>query len=152
MTTQETTEVVNPDEANGPKELREALKREQEKSRDFHAKLMKGAYAEAGLNPDSGLGKAIAKEYDGDPTAQALLEYAKTEYGFTPEAAPEHSQTAAIAAGTQVSDAVIAGSSSVTTLSQDEIFKKARAEGDRFTTSRIKAEKLAKLMGRDPNV
>ena len=71
---------------SGPKQLRDALKRSQEENAELREILMQDAWAKVGLDPTQGLGKAIAKEYKGKPTAEALAEYAETEYGQRPSA------------------------------------------------------------------
>ena len=46
--------------------------------------LMEGTFKEVGLDPTEGLGKAIAKEYEGDPNADDLRNYAIEEYSWEP--------------------------------------------------------------------
>lgn len=59
-----------------------------------------------GLDPEQGLGKAIAKEYDGTITQEAIAEYAAEEYGhsYSADATPTpepNVQAEAIAAATE---------------------------------------------------
>jgi len=150
MSDMETTEVHLTDDSAGPKQLRDALKREQEKNAALTAQVMEQIYAEVNLDATKGLGKAIAKEYKGEPTREALLEYAKQEYEWEPPEAPENPVAPAIAAGQSVVDQMNQESTSVMPLSEQELFKKAQAEGDRHTTSRIKADRVAKMLGRQP--
>lgn len=113
---------VDTDTAEGPKGLREALERkeaeleaERIKNTELTSKLMQSAFKEAGLNPLEGLGKAVAKLYDGEPDAAAITQFAKEEYGWTPGTGPSQSNTAdAVAAGQQRVDQALAGATSVT--------------------------------------
>ena len=80
--TTEATEQTEEVEGSGPKQLRDALKREKEKNARLTSIALGNAFKQVGLNPEKGLGKAIAKEYEGDPTAEGVAEYAKTEYDW----------------------------------------------------------------------
>ena len=141
----ETTEVTTTaPEAGGPKELRDALAREKEKAHGYRVQLMVGAYKEIGLNPETGLGKAIAKEYDGEPTAEAIAEYAKTEYGYEVEL-HENPQGAAIQQGQAKVDAVNTQGQSVAPGTESQALAEAQANKDYVTAGRIKAERLERL-------
>lgn len=144
-TSTETVEDSGTDEANGPKQLREALKRSQEREAQFRGQLMERAYTEAGLDPAKGLGKAIAKEYDGEPTTDALLAYAKEEYGHEPTVKPENDLQPEITKGQKVVDDVQTISSSQESSTDKERLKKAEAEGDLAVAGDIKAKQLRKL-------
>lgn len=150
-----TTENTNPepvadpvDEADGPKQLREALKHEKAKNRQLTTKLMDRAYQEAKLDPTTGLGKAIAKEYDGDPDAESLLAFAKEEYGYEPTADdpnPEATQRREQQAVVDNVEAQTVPSTNVP-LTDSEALREASASGDLVTAGNIKAAKLRKLM------
>ncbi len=77
-------------------ELREALKVEKAKTAEYRGELMSTRLEAIGLSHTEGLGKAIAKEYDGDMTVEAVSAYAETEYNHqgTVEAAPPEVVTA----------------------------------------------------------
>lgn len=74
----------------GPKELREAYDRMKRENAALRGQVMGTHLSNIGLDPEVGLGKAIAKEYSGELTVEALAEYARTEYGHegTVQAAP----------------------------------------------------------------
>ena len=149
-TTMETTEAPANDDLDadvtdlrgGPKELREALKRANEDRDKYKAQAMTTAYAEVGLDPDKGLGKAIAEMYDGEPTAEALAEFA-AEYGHE---APEVENPAqpAIDAGNQRLDDAHQASQSDEPKTQHEQAREAAAGGDLRTAGNIKADLLRK--------
>lgn len=139
---EETTQVVE----QGPKELRDALKRTQAENKELRETLMAGAWEKVGLNPDEGLGKAIAKEYKGKPTAEALAQYAAEEYGHNVPDAPENEKQPAIDNGTQLQERVQSESKPVVPNAPEEIRRKAESERDWDTAGRIKADKLAKMM------
>ncbi len=63
-----------------PAELRAALKREQEQGDIMRQELMGLRLNAIGLTVDAGLGKAIAKEYDGALDLDAVTAYALSEY------------------------------------------------------------------------
>lgn len=149
-TTDAPEEVVT--EASGPKQLREALKRSQEEASGYRTQLMTSAYQDVGLNPETGLGKAIAKEYDGEPTAEALATYAKAEYGHVSEVAPENEKSAQIIAGQTVLDKVDAVSIHTTPKTEMEELHKAQADGDLTKQGQIKANQLGKMFARQQGV
>lgn len=139
---EEATQVVE----SGPKELRDALKREKAENKELREILMEDAWEKVGLKPDEGLGKAIAKEYKGKPTAEALAAYAAEEYGHNVPDAPENEKQPAIDAGTDLQERVQSQSKPLVPDAPEEQRRKAEAEGDWDTAGRIKANKLAKMM------
>lgn len=154
MTTQETTEIIDseatdtPTETGGPRELRDALKKEKELSHKYRSQLMTGVFDEIGLNPETGLGKAIAKEYDGEPTTEALTGYAKEEYGYEVPETPENPKAPAITEGQKQLDAVNTQSQPVTPNSESEALKEAQATGDYATAGAIKAKRVEQMFKR----
>lgn len=133
------------DKASGPKQLRDALKRSQDEVTRLRAIAMSSAYADVGLDAETGLGKAIAKEYKGDPTTEALAEYAKDEYGYIKPVGQNHPQGEIIVNEQARLDAVSAAATSIAPPSEGEALAKAEAEGDWETTGRIKAERMARM-------
>jgi len=123
MTTEATPteEVVNetPVVPEAPKELRDALAREKDTSHGYRVQLMSSAYETLGLSPETGLGKAIAKEYTGEPDAEAVAKFAKEEYGYEAPETPEK-----------------------------EALTKAEAEGDYATAGAIKAKRVEEMFRR----
>lgn len=130
----------------GPKQLREALKRSQDEAAEYRAELMESAWEKIGLNPEVGLGKAIAKEYKGKPTEAALAEYAASEYGHNVPDAPENPAEPEIKAGTEVQETVNAASTPVVPDVPEERQRKAEQTRDWDTAGRVKADKLRKMM------
>lgn len=81
----EQTETQEPvEQTDGPKQLREALKRKDEQIAEMKAKLRGVAFKDAGLDPTKGIGKAVAALYDGDLDGDAIREYASTEFDWSP--------------------------------------------------------------------
>ena len=144
MTTSETIETSSDEtaEVDGPKQLREALKRAQADNAKLTTQLMGRAYTEAGLDTSSGLGKAIAKEYKGDPTVEALLAFAKEEYSYESVAAPDNPQAQTIADEQKKLDGVQAVSGSTVPLNESDALKQAEQSGDFKTAGAIKAARL----------
>ena len=145
---EETTEVAEktekPEEAKG---LRKQLN-------DAHAVIAKQrtdiltpAYEKLSLNPEIGLGKAIAKEYEGEASFDALAKYAKDEYGYEHVAPdPAHPDAAIIAQGQAALDQVGQSAGSVVAPTQSDVLGKAEAEGDYATTMAIKGQQLAAML------
>ncbi|MEN8233780.1 MAG: hypothetical protein ABFR89_02515 [Actinomycetota bacterium] len=143
--TTEGTETTEAPEGGAPKELREAYKRSQAENKALKGQLMAGAFADAGLDPEKGIGKAIAKEYDGDMTADALRAYATDEYGVEFPEGSEHPQAPAITAGTERLERVHSQSAPTVPLTQDQALGKAEADKDYDTAGAIKAKQLENL-------
>lgn len=152
MTAQETEIVddapVAADEpkADGPPELRAALKAANARNAKLEAIVMKDVYAAADLDPTKGLGKAIAKEYDGEPTIEGLAEFAKAEYGYDVPEQPDNPVAEQVVEATATADAIRQVTKPVVPDSKDETRRKAEAEGDYETLSQIKGDQLRNLM------
>ena len=147
MTDEPTTETVEEKpEVDGPKQLREALKTEKARTAKLTKQLMGSAYAEAGLDPEKGLGKAIAKEYKGDPDSESLLAFAKEEYDYEKTATPDNPQAQTITTEQQKLDSVTSVSTPVVPLQETEALMKASQEGDLRTAGAIKAAQLRRQM------
>ena len=145
--TTEATEQTEEVEGSGPKQLRDALKREKEKNARLTSIALGNAFKQVGLNPEKGLGKAIAKEYEGDPTAEGVAEYAKTEYDWevpegtvNAEAAERRDKQATLEA---VESKTVPVKSSLT---PKEAEREAQEAGDFDLAGRIKAQRLAERM------
>ena len=87
------TNIPEADDNSAIKQMRGALERKDETiaERDqqiaaMRSQLVGGHLQNIGLDPSTGLGKAIAKEYDGDVTAEAVAAFAMSEYGHEPQA------------------------------------------------------------------
>jgi hypothetical protein len=149
MTTQdapvEITDEQLDDPAVGPIQLRAALKAQREENATLRAGQMTQAYKDAGLDPAMGLGKAIAKEYDGDMTPEALTEYARDEYGWTPPEAPAHPQEQQIVTEQARLDQAGATAGSIVTPTTDDELAKAELDGDWNRTMAIKGQQIADM-------
>ena len=145
---EETTEVAEktekPEEAKG---LRKQLN-------DAHAVIAKQrtdiltpAYDQLGLDPTKELGKAIAKEYEGEASFDALAKYAKDEYGYeVPVTEASHPEAGAIAQGQAALDQIGQTAGSVVSPTEGDNLAKAEAEGDYATTMAIKGQRVADMM------
>jgi hypothetical protein len=144
-----TTEPEPVDDPNGPKQLREALKRANAQIAEQDAQLRGIAFTEAGLDTTSGLGKAIAQVYDGDTNSESILTFAKDEYGWEPTPVPENPQQPAIQQGQQRLDTIQATSVPVVPITEDEALRTAEQEGDFGKAGAIKAQQLGRMF--NPN-
>ena len=84
------------EESSGAKQMRETIKRKDDAIADLEAKLasfqekeMDSAVKDIGLDPTTGFGKALKQVYKGDVSNEALLEFAKQEYGYEAEGVAE---------------------------------------------------------------
>lgn len=110
MTTQATTETVTADPeaqvtttpavtetppepvSDGPKELRESRQAAIDENKELRKELMGERLDKIGLDITEGLGKAIAKEYDGPMDMESVSTFARDEYGHD-VAAPQDVKT-----------------------------------------------------------
>ena len=154
MTTKDTAEAAQttsdapsgddkPDDAKG---LRKQLNEAHKEINDLNTKVLAPAYDKLGLDTKSGLGKAIAKEYKGEASFDALAKFASDEYGHVaPENSGDHPDATAIAAGQAQLDAAGNVSGSIAPTDQLTDLAKAEAEGDWATAMRIKADQVVAL-------
>ena len=80
------------EEGSGAKQMRETIKRKDDAIADLEAKLasyqekeLDSTVKNIGLDPTTGFGKALKQVYKGDVNNEALLEFAKQEYGYEAE-------------------------------------------------------------------
>jgi hypothetical protein len=128
----------------GPAQLRAALKRERTENAGLRAQQMTTVYAEADLDPTAGLGKAIAKEYDGPMTLEALTAYASEEYGYVVPEAPSNPQAQMITTEQTRLDTAAQGAGSVPVAPTDaQAIAEAEAAGDFATAMSLKGDEMA---------
>jgi len=137
------------DDTSGPKALREALDREKARNDELlarantaEAQLKQKAFSELGLDPNTGIGKAIAKLYDGPADVDAMRAYAETEFGYT---APTTGAAAVVHQAQDRVDAVLQAGAPAPATTMDAInaqIAKAEAEGDWATAMTLKMQKL----------
>lgn len=78
----DTTQVETPAEDNSAmKQMRDELKRKDQTIKDQRTKLVGASLTTIGLEAGTGLGKAIAAQFDGEVTDEAVAAFAKEEYG-----------------------------------------------------------------------
>lgn len=133
------------DDPKVPKELRAAYNRTKAENEKLKAQLLEKAYADAGLDTSGGLGKAIAKLYDGEPTTENILEYAKEEFGYEPSKKPENPVQPVIQQQQQALDVIDQVGIPVDPQTEQEALNKAESEGDFDTAGAIKAARLARM-------
>lgn len=91
MTTEMNPPDENPNETPNVKQMRETLERQSDELVELREFRRDTLMKEAGLDPNQGVGKALAKDiergdYAGDWTTEALQTYAAEEYGWAEEA------------------------------------------------------------------
>lgn len=139
---------VDSDGTGGPKELREALSRKDAENKKYRGFLMENAFTTLGLDPTKGIGKAIAKEFDGDPTVEAVEAYAVDEYGWEKPTPAGGSEEAALIETAQQRVAQ-ATAGSVTAQPPSDVqqqIRDAEAKGDWVTTMTLKTQQLREIL------
>ena len=145
----EGTEVTTEAPAEEAKGLRGQLEAALSENKTLKADKLAESFDKIGLDPKTGLGKAIAKEYSGDVSADALAEYAKTEYDWEGSEESPNPQAQAINEGTQRLEEVNQTSGSIVAPNEGDVLAKAEAEGDYATTMAIKGQRITdSLLGR----
>lgn len=142
------TEIETTEDApkgDAPKQLRDALKRANAENTKLKSQIMAGAYEELGLDPTTGLGKAIQKEYDGDTSVEGLAAYADNEYGYKPPVGTDHPEAGVITTQQAQLDAAAQSAGSVTPPTELDALAKAEAEGDAATSMAIKGNQVARM-------
>ena len=142
---EETTETAAEETGKG---LRAQLEKTLAENKTLKGREMARSFDDLGLSLDEGLGKAVAKEYDGEITTEAIAAYAKSEYNYDAEAqASQHPQAEAIDQGTTQIDAASQGAGSVPIASTEtEVLASAEAQGDYTTAMNVKSQQLADMM------
>jgi hypothetical protein len=143
-----------PTEGGGlRKKLTEALARinelESEKDVEVGAlteQAMDQAFTDNGLSRHEGLGRAIAAQYDGEPSSEALAQHLLSEYDQTFAGAPNPIAAQITAAQARL-DMASQGAGSVPIVpKEDEALSKAEAQGDYRKTMAIKSGQITDLL------
>ena len=143
--TEETTDDIGAKDSGPIKQLRAAEKAARQEAAEYRNLLMTGAYNDIGLTQDSGLGKAITKEFDGKPTTEALAAFALEEYGYTAPVGQDHPDAATITGQQAQLDDASQGAGSVLPAKEADVLAKAEAEGDYKTSMAIKGNQVAQM-------
>lgn len=125
-------------------ELETMIAENKELKATIREKRLRFALTDAGFEPDTGAGKAIAKMLPDDMelTPENITEYARSEFGFEP-APPEEAEVEAPAwSPSDIFDTLTFGAMPQHDLSVQDKLKKAEAEGDWATHDRINAQLL----------
>lgn len=150
MTTQITPETdpsVPKVDANA--ELRAHADRALERAKAAEAELLKVRLGEIGLDPATGLGKAIAKEYEGEFTLEAIAGYAEEEYGHQSETGIPDTRVQQIEEAQARADRLSAPSESIVpATTEDETAAREARLTEEDSTPQDAAASVAHKMGR----
>ena len=150
MTDSPTTEAVVEEE---PKETGKGLRTQLEKAlarvHDLEADKLEKAIQGVGLSTEEGLGKAIAKDYSGELTVEAVAAFAETEYSYKrPE--QQHAQAQTIVNEQARVDQIAQVTVPVTsTMTEAQAIAEAEAAGDFDRAGAIKAGQMQRLVNRN---
>ncbi len=140
---QDAVEAQDKDSGGG---LRKQLEKALEENRGLKADKRDEILAGIGLDPETGLGKALAEKFDaGDATIENLAEIATNQYGHV-VLEGEHPMAQQIAQGQKQIDEVGKTAGSIAAPSQSDALAKAEAEGDYATTMAIKGQQMADML------
>lgn len=138
----------NPQEDTTPAGLRATLDRKEERIKELQEKvnqqkvhLMERAFSDAGLDPTTGIGKAVAKEYEGDPAPESIQSFAREEYGWEPEPEQASEMAAVVTEAQQRVATATAGGSSTPTQEIDLQIAEAEKAGNFAESIRLKMHK-----------
>lgn len=148
--TQETQTDTQPSD-DDPKGLRKQLAEAHQTIKQLRQKELDRAFGAVGLDPTTGLGKAIAKEYEGEASPEALAQYAKDEYGFEPQQATENPIAGQVVAGQAALDAAGQHAGSVPLPNETDELAAAEAEGNVGKAFAIKSNQMASWFGGKPS-
>ena len=149
--TDEYNENATEDLSSGAKQMRETIKRKDETIADLEARLqifqqkeLDSAVSKIGLDPSTGFGKALKQVYKGDVEQDALLDFAKQEYGYEPDSVsvketpqPEQETTVQSDARARV-EALESSSQSVVPQDASELLQKVTESGNAKDSIRTK--------------
>ena len=128
--------------------LRKQLEAALERERTLRNHILTQSYEQLGLDPSQGLGKAIAKEYSGEASYDALASYAESEYGYVaPQPEPETLPIVTEVAEKQMKlDELQNTSGSIAEPAPIERIAAAEQEGDYLTAMRLKNQQLQNML------
>jgi len=143
---EETTETQAEPKSEGSG-LRAQLEKTLAENKVLKAEKLTDGLTAIGLNETTGLGKAIAKDYSGEYSKEAIAAYAKEEYEHTFDVPPaQNPQAAAINTGQAQIDSASQGAGSVPVTPTDaEALAAAEAEGNYKQTMAIKGNQIANM-------
>jgi hypothetical protein len=127
--------------------LRKQLEAVLAENKDLKARDRVRAFRDAGYDPDSGHGKALAKLYDGTPDPEAIRQFAKDEFGWDPPSASADTTTSTASPDEWANVASVSTTSAPPSdpSSIDNQIAKAEAEGAWDEFDRLSAIKLENL-------
>jgi len=145
--TTETTETNEPAQETG-KGLRAQLEKALAENKGLRAGKLADSFKAIGLDVDNGYGKAIAQNYDGEITIEAVTAYAKDEFGYVkPEAT--HPAAPVIAQAQAQADQFGHVATSVQPVSSlSEQLAAAEAAGDHELIGAIQGQQMQDMMDR----
>jgi len=136
-----------PAEADTGKGLRGQLETALADNKKLRTDARARAFTDAGLDTSTGIGKAISQVYEGEATQEAVTEFAKEEYGWTSQVAPDvHPQAQAIADEQTRIDTLGQTAGSVAPVTELDALAQAEADGDYKTTMEIKGQQMADML------
>lgn len=130
--------------------LRRQLEEALEENKTLKAERREQAFKDAGLDPKRGIGRAVAKLYEGDADVEAIREFAKDEFEWQPptgdgdgeQLSPEEQQRLE---GEQRVQGVANSALPPRTPSDADRIQEAETNGDWDTANRLKAQQLEAL-------
>lgn len=144
------------DETDGARlraELQELVTGNKSMSERVTAKRLEFAFKDAGFDTSTGVGKAVADLYEGEPDPDAIREFASAQFGVTPSPseADLRAQAAQQRAEGEARMAMInQAAMPIRAPSIDDDIQKAMQSGDLSTAGRLNAQKLERARHGSP--
>lgn len=126
--------------------LRQQVEDLKAENKTFKQQARTRAFKDAGFDPESGAGKAVAKLYDGEPDPEAIQQFAKEEFGFEPDGTSGSQPTNGDEpSGDDRLASLNSGHIPPREPSIDDQIKQAESSGDWDTYDQLQAAKLESL-------
>ena len=136
---------INVDADNQPEGFRKALDRANDRVAELEGRLKAAAFNQLGIDPEKGVGKAIAALYDGEPDVEAIAKFAADEFEWQPTGEVRSEQETRVADAQSRMDEVRESSSPVTPPVEEDLdaqIAAAEAAGDFQTSLNLKMQKV----------
>lgn len=134
---------------DGPKGLRATVERLQNQVKELteerdtlRGAVRSSAFRQAGIDPEKGIGKAIATVYTGDPDPAKIVEFAKSEFDWQAAPSPNEQMGQMLVDAQGRVQQVLDASTSAQEANIDSEIAKAQQAGDYVRLAQLQVQKL----------
>lgn len=156
MTTPADPPANTPTEAQEPAWYRDQIEAAKAENSELQKQLnrqkvalMEAAFEKVGLDPTKGIGKAVAKAWEGEPDADAIRQYAIEDWDWEPpaEAGQGHPLAGEINAAQQRVNGAVQGAEGVPVEQIDLDIAQAEERGDFASAMSLKVARFRQQQG-----